>query len=88
MYEKKSAYHLAFNILFYTGIREGELLALTPADVLPTKQLDIHKTFAVIKGEWIVQDVKTSKSKRIVALPEFVYNEIMEYLGKLYGVKK
>lgn len=87
-YEKKSAYHLAFNILFYTGIREGELLALTPADVLPTKQLDIHKTFAVIKGEWIVQDVKTSKSKRTVALPEFVYNEIMEYLGKLYGVKK
>jgi integrase len=87
-YEKKSGYHLAFNILFYSGIREGELLALTPADILPSKQLDIHKTFAVVKGKQIIQEAKTEKSKRIVALPEFVYNEIIEYIGKICGIKK
>jgi integrase len=31
--EKRSAFHCAFNILFYTGIREGDLLALTPEDI-------------------------------------------------------
>ncbi len=87
-HEKKSAYHLAFNILFYAGIREGELLALTPADVLPSMQLNIHKTFAVVKGQWTVQDAKTSRSRRTVALPEFVYRETMEYISKLYGIKK
>lgn len=87
-HEKKSAYHLAFNILFYTGIREGELLALYPEDILPSKKLYIHKTFAVVKGEWVVQDAKTSRSKRTIAIPDFVYNELMEYIGKLYGIKK
>ncbi len=87
-YEKKSAYHVAFNLLFYSGIREGELLALTPADILPSMQLDIRNTFAVVKGKWIIQSVKTTRSKRKVALPEFVYKELMEYIGKLYGIKK
>lgn len=87
-YEKKSAYHLAFNILFYTGIREGELLALTPADILPTKQLNIQKTYAIVKGQPIIQETKTSKSKRTVALPEFVYDEIVAYTKKVYGIKK
>lgn len=35
---QKSSMKLAFDILFYTGIRSGELLALTPADILPTKK--------------------------------------------------
>lgn len=86
--EQKSAYRLAFDILFYSGIREGELLALTPADILPTMQLDINKTFAVVKGKQVVQTPKTAKSKRTVAIPEFLYNEINEYIEKLYGIKK
>lgn len=43
---QKSAVKLAFDVLFYTGIRSGELLALTPADILPDKRLSINKNFA------------------------------------------
>lgn len=35
-YENKSAGHLAFNVLFWSGIREGELLALTRNDFFTT----------------------------------------------------
>lgn len=87
-YEQKSAYKLAFEILFYSGIREGELLALTPADILPSMQISITKNFAVIKGEHVTLDPKTVRSKRTVAIPEFLYNNIQSYISKLFGIKK
>ena len=37
----KSDAKVAFDILFWTGIREGELLALTPGDFLPDFHLNI-----------------------------------------------
>jgi integrase len=83
----KSAYKLAFDILFYTGIREGELLALTPADVLPDRKLDINKNFAKIKGEALFLIPKTSKSRRTITIPEFLYNDIQNYISKLYGIE-
>ena len=61
---QKSAVKLAFDILFYTGIRSGELLALTPADILPDKRLSINKNFAKIKGKELFLEPKTPKSKR------------------------
>ena len=51
---QKPYFKLAFDILFYTGIRSGELLALTPADILPDKKINtksqavhIHSRFPV-----------------------------------------
>lgn len=86
-YEKKSGYRVAFDILFYSGLREGELLALTPADILPSKQIDVNKTFHVIKGVEKVGPPKTPRSIRKVAIPDFLYKEITEYIGKLYGIE-
>lgn len=83
----KSALKLAFDILFYTGIRSGELLALTPADILPNKRLDINKNYAKIKGEELFLTPKTPKSKRTLAIPDFLYEDIYEYISKLYGVE-
>lgn len=37
---------LAFDILFYTWVRSGDLLALTPEDILPDKRLNINKNYA------------------------------------------
>ena len=48
---QKSSVKLAFDALFYTGMRSGELLALTPADILPSKRIDINKSYAKVKGE-------------------------------------
>ena len=83
----KSSMRLAFDILFYTGIRSGELLALTPADILPDRRLSITKNYAKIKGEELFLVPKTPKSKRTVAIPDFLYEDILEYISKLYGIE-
>lgn len=84
---QKSSIKLAFDILFYSGIRSGELLALTPADILPSKQIDINKNYARMKGEDLFLEPKTPKAKRRVSIPDFLYDDIQEYLSKLYGIK-
>ena len=83
---KKSAMKLAFDILFYTGIRSGELLALTPEDIMPDKRLNINKNYAKIKGEELFLEPKTPKSKRTLAIPDFLYDDIHEYVSQLYGI--
>lgn len=85
---KKSALKLGFDILFFSGIREGELLALTPADILPDRKLNICKNYAKVKGQELFMIPKTDKSNRVVSIPEFLYNEIQEYISRLYGIDK
>ena len=82
----KSSMKLAFDILFYTGMRSGELLALTPADILSSKRIDINKNYAKIKGEELFLEPKTPKAKRCISIPDFLYDDIQEYISKLYGI--
>ena len=85
---QKSSVKLAFDVLFYTGMRSGELLALTPADILPSKRIDINKNYAKVKGEELFLEPKTSKAKRCISIPDFLYEDIQEYVSKLYGIEK
>lgn len=85
---QKSSIKLAFDVLFYTGIRSGELLALTPADILDSKRIDINKNFARVKGEDLFLEPKTPKAKRCISIPDFLYDDIHEYISKLYGIEK
>lgn len=85
---QKSALKLAFDILFYTGIRSGELLALTPADILPSKRLNINKTYTKLHGEELFLEPKTPKAKRCISIPDFLYDGIQTYISKLYGIEK
>lgn len=85
---QKSALKLAFDILFYSGIRSGELLALTPADILSDKRISINKNFAKVKGEELFLVPKTPKSKRKVSIPDFLYDDIQEYISKIGGIEQ
>lgn len=85
---QKSSVKLAFDVLFYTGMRSGELLALTPADILPSKRININKNYAKVNGEEIFLTPKTPKAKRCISIPDFLYNDIREYISKLYGIGK
>ena len=85
---QKSSVKLAFDILFYTGMRSGELLALTPADILPSKRISINKNYAKINGEELFLEPKTPKAKRCISIPDFLYDDIHEYVSKLYGIGK
>ena len=54
--------YICFQVLYWTGIREGELLALTAADIdLIAKQIDINKTYQRLHGEDIITTPKTRK---------------------------
>jgi site-specific recombinase XerD len=66
-------------------MREGELLALTAADIdLEGKLIDINKTYQRLHGEDIVTTPKTKKSKRKVPIPDFLCEELKTYLDSRY----
>lgn len=85
---QKSSVKLAFDVLFYTGMRSGELLALTPEDILPSKRININKNYAKVKGNDLFLEPKTPKSKRCISIPDFLYDDIMNYVLMLYGIEK
>ncbi len=77
----------AFEILYWTGIRVGELLALTPNDFDFNKStLSISKSYQRLKGRDIITDPKTPKSNRVIKLPKFLCEEIQEYFHSLYKI--
>ena len=77
--------YICFQVLYWTGMREGELLALTAADIdLVTKQIDINKTYQRLHGEDIITTPKTRKSKRKVPIPDFLCQELQEYMDSRY----
>lgn len=81
----KPVSYYAFQILYWTGIRCGELLALTRADFdLEKKLLNIDKNYQVIKGEEMITSPKTEKSIRKIDLPEFLCKEISDYFESIY----
>ena len=53
----------AFEVLYWTGIRCGELLALTPSDfIFETSELSITKSYQRLKGIDTITDPKTPNS--------------------------
>ena len=76
------------DIFFRFYLTKAELLALTPADILPSKRIDINKNYAKVNGEELFLEPKTPKAKRCISIPDFLYNDIQEYIAKLYGIEK
>ena len=78
-------YITAFNVLFFTGCRAGELLALTVGDYNPQAQtLNISKNLATIRGQQIITSPKTKKSRRVITLPPKLCDILDQYIKTLY----
>ena len=87
MMDKPRSYY-AFEMLYWCGIRSGELLALTPADFDFQKQtVTISKTFHRSKGRDIITSPKTKKSNRTIKMPTFLCEEMQEYIKMLYDIQ-
>ena len=85
MIKDKPISYYAFEMLYWTGIREGELLALERGDVnLETRKLTINKSYQRLEGEDYITTPKTEKSNRVIELPEFLCEELEDYFGMLY----
>lgn len=81
----KPVSYYAFLTMYWTGIRVGELLALTLSDFnAEEKTLSITKSYQRINGRDIITEPKTAKGKRIITLPDFLVAELEEYVSKLY----
>ena len=79
----------AFEMLYWCGIREGELLALTPADFdFDRETVTISKSYQRIGGRDIITDPKTPKSNRTIKMPEFLCEEMQDYMKQLYRIGK
>ena len=82
-------YYVCFEILYWCGIREGELLALTPKDIdLEGKTININKTFHHLNGRDLVTEPKTRKSNRRVSMPDFLCEEVEEYIKLVYKLQE
>lgn len=85
--DKPMSYY-AFELLYWCGIREGELLALTPADFdFKNSMLHITKSLQRIHGKPIVTKPKTRKSIRTIKMPKMVNLEMQDYINCFYGAK-
>ena len=85
--DKPMSYY-AFELLYWCGIREGELLALTPADFdFEKSMLHITKSLQRIHGQPIVTKPKTKKSIRSIKMPRMVNLEMQDYINCFYGAK-
>ena len=81
----KSLSYICFEVLYWTGMREGELLALSPADIdLDNKTISVNRTYQRIEGKDVFTSPKTRKSKRKIPIPDFLCQELSDYIQSRY----
>lgn len=79
---------MAFTILFYTGLREGELLALTSNDIDLEKQtISVTKTFKRLKSQDYLSSPKTKNSTRVIKISATLTEKIKEYLSSIVDLQ-
>lgn len=80
----KPASYAIFNTLFWTGMRSGELLALTLDDIdFESKKISITKSYARVGNEDVISPPKTPKSRRVITASEFLLEILKDYAGRL-----
>ena len=85
MMDKPLSYY-AFQVLYWCGLRLGEMLALTAADFdFKKNTVSITKSYQRLNGKDVITDPKTPKSKRIISIPDFLSDEIQEYIKLFYS---
>lgn len=85
---KKDGVFQAFEILYWCGIRLGEMLALTPSDFdFEKKTVRINKSYQRLHGKDIITDPKTAKSNRVVQMPDFLADEMQDYISRFYTIE-
>ncbi len=85
--DKHGAY-MGFKTLFWTGLRIGELMALTVGDIdFEQKTLSVTKSLGRLGGKDVITAPKTPKSTRTISLPDFLLDDFRDYVQSLYGAK-
>jgi len=70
-------FKVGYELCLFCGLRRSEVLGLREGDInLPFKTVTISKTRHIVDGKKMVQEPKTAKSRRSLALPEFLCEDI------------
>ncbi len=78
----------AFEMLYWCGIREGELLALTPTDFdFENRTVTINKSYQRLKRKDVVTVPKTKKSNRVIKIPQFLADEMQDCFKLFYSLR-
>ncbi len=85
--DKPMGYY-CFEMLYWCGIREGELLALTPDDFDFMKgTVTINKSYQRLNKRDLITTPKTERSNRTINMPKFLCEEMQDYISSLYDVQ-
>ncbi|HYE09404.1 MAG TPA: site-specific integrase [Patescibacteria group bacterium] len=86
--DKRQSY-IAFTVLFMTGLRVGELLALTLKDInFEKRTISISKSYQRIGKKDVITPPKTPSSKRVISIPEFLAIDLKDYIDSLYDIEE
>ncbi|GLI57325.1 phage integrase [Propionigenium maris DSM 9537] len=85
--EHKPMSYIGFHVLFWTGIRTGELLALSLKDIdLINGTIKIDKSYARLNGKDIIKSTKNESSERVIKMPKDLVKLLKKYIRVLYGI--
>lgn len=77
--------HLGFNILYWSGCRIGELLALTWQDIdFNRNTVNIDESYQRLQGKDVITEPKTKKSIREITVIKVVMDELKNYKESVY----
>lgn len=78
---------MMFQVLYWTGMRIGELLALTYNDIdFEAQTIRVCKSYQRFDKRDVITTPKTPKSNRNISIPNFLVEDLKEYTEKLYGI--
>ena len=87
--EDKPYSSCAFKILFWGGLRLGEMLALTVKDFdFESNTININKSYQRIDRKDVITSPKTPKAVRVVSMPKAVMEEMQNLIACIYGIDK
>lgn len=72
---------IVFELLYWCGLRLGEMLALTPADFdFRSNRLSVTKSYQRMHGEDVITAPKTPKSVKTIVMPGFLADEAIDFM--------
>ena len=77
---KEPVFYHCFEVLYWCGLREGELLALTYNDFdFVRKTISITKSYHIVDEKAVIGPTKTIKATRVVQMPDKLCEELKDY---------
>jgi len=82
-------YYYAYEVLYWCGLRLGEMMALTLNDIdFDAGVINVTKTFYRKNKTDVITSPKTPSAIRKVSMPGFLVDEMKEYINLLHEPKK